>query len=146
MADNLSRSRRSQVMRSIKSTDSSLERAVRARLHKHGLRFRKHSRLPGKPDVVFPTARLVVFIDSCFWHGCQEHVRMPRSNTEYWTTKIARNKRRDEYVNNEYASTHWKVMRFWEHEITEDIDICVRRIASLVLKRRPKFSRRVSVE
>lgn len=126
MADNISGARRRNVMRSIKSRDSSLELAVRSYLHRRGLRFRLYSSLPGRPDIVFKSANLVVFIDSCFWHGCPQHCRMPHSNTSYWTAKIARNKRRDEIVNSSYSSTRWKVLRFWEHEIIADLERCGR--------------------
>src|SRR5215217_8051536 len=93
-------SHRSQLMRTIKSKNSAIELAIRSRLHRCGLRFRiHHALLPGKPDIVFVKARLAVFVDSCFWHGCPDHIRMPKSNTAYWADKIKRNRRRDLNVN-----------------------------------------------
>jgi DNA mismatch endonuclease (patch repair protein) len=79
--------------------------------------WRRNYPLIGKPDFVFPTARLAVFIDGCFWHGCAHHCRMPSSNIDYWYAKIGKNKVRDKKITKELRSKDWKVIRIWEHEI-----------------------------
>jgi len=86
---------RTTIMRSIESNNTRLEVAVRSAIWRRGLRFRKKTSLPGKPDIVFKRAKTVVFLDSCFWHGCAEHCRMPKSNQGYWNNKIQRNRNRD---------------------------------------------------
>jgi len=85
------------------------------------------SDLPGKPDFVFPSSKLVVFVDGCFWHGCPNCYRRPRSNREYWDGKAKRNRARDREVNRALSSMGWRVMRFWEHEVLGDLpDVCGR--------------------
>jgi DNA mismatch endonuclease (patch repair protein) len=87
---------------------------------------------PIRADVVFRQARVAVFIDGCFWHGCPEHYSKPRSNTEYWTPKIERNQRRDELANRLLTISGWKVIRAWEHEDPSDVAF---EIASVVWSR-----------
>ena len=110
-------------MRLIKSRDTSLEKALRSRLWKQGIRYRKNnSSLFGKPDISITSKKMVIFIDSCFWHGCGEHLRMPKSNTDYWVAKVEKNKKRDHHVNMHYRKIGWTVLRVWEHRIKKDID------------------------
>jgi len=110
-------------MRLIKSRDTRLEKALRSQLWKQGIRYRKNSQsLFGKPDISITSKKIVVFIDSCFWHGCGEHLRLPKSNIEYWANKVERNKNRDQAVNMHYRNNGWKVLRIWEHRIKQDID------------------------
>jgi DNA mismatch endonuclease (patch repair protein) len=73
-----------------------------------------------RPDVVFRRARVAVFIDGCFWHGCPVHGTRPRSNTAYWDTKIARNRARDERADTALTAAGWRVVRLWEHEDPAD--------------------------
>jgi DNA mismatch endonuclease (patch repair protein) len=101
--------------------DTQPEVAVRSELHRRGLRFRKDFplRVPGRivrPDVTFPRARLAVFVDGCFWHACPTHGNQPRTNTDYWQPKLARNVARDRVVDAALASSGWRVLRAWEHE------------------------------
>lgn len=126
--------------------DTSPELAVRRRLHAAGLRYRVD--FPADPsdrrkraDIVFTRARLVIFIDGCFWHGCPEHYSEPKSNVEYWRPKIARNIERDARSTGRLEADGWQVLRFWEHE---DPDAVVRRIVSAVRPRRDVPAPRVS--
>ncbi len=120
--DTVSASKRSKIMSKIKSKDSKIETALRKRLWKYGLRYRKNStRYFGKPDIIFPKYKTVIFIDSCFWHGCSEHCRMPKSNVDYWENKITKNKTRDCAVTMHYRKINWQVIRIWEHDLY-DID------------------------
>ena len=110
-------------MRLVKSRETSLEKALRSQLWKQGVRYRKNnSTLFGKPDISIVSKKIVIFIDSCFWHGCREHLRMPKSNIDYWVQKVEKNKNRDHVVNTHYREKEWKVLRFWEHRIKKDIN------------------------
>jgi len=73
----------------------------------------------GNPDFVFAQAKIAVFVDGCFWHGCPNHCRMPKTNREYWENKIEKNKRRDRKVTRVLRSEDWNVIRIWEHELDE---------------------------
>src|SRR4051812_31186267 len=89
---------RSRIMRAVKASDTAPEMTVRRMAHRLGYRFRLHRKdLPGKPDLVFPRLRKVIFVNGCFWHGhnCARGARAPKSNAEYWRSKIARNSARD---------------------------------------------------
>lgn len=135
MPDTFSPEERSEIMRRVKSRDTSLERRVRSALHRRGLRFRLYCSLPGNPDIVFVRAHVVVFIDSCFWHGCPRHLRMPKSNKRYWNRKIARNAERDARTSATYKQSDWKLLRFWEHELKDNFDRCVKKIERTVRTR-----------
>lgn len=119
-------------MAAIKSSDTAPERRLRSALHRRGVRFRlgqvvvtQGRRI--RPDIVFKQARLVVFVDGCFWHGCPDHCRRPGSNSEYWTAKIDRNSTRDRVVDAALDAEGWTVMRFWEHDDVVDAAIAVER-------------------
>jgi DNA mismatch endonuclease (patch repair protein) len=105
--------------------DSEAELAVRRALHRAGHRYRVDFpiRLSGerpiRPDIVFTRARLVVFIDGCFWHGCNEHGSRPTTNADYWAAKIALNKARDRRQKQALERGGWVVVRIWEHEPPE---------------------------
>jgi DNA mismatch endonuclease (patch repair protein) len=108
-------------MKGNRRADTKPELALRKELHRRGLRFRKDAPLRQaerlrRVDIVFPGARLAVFVDGCFWHGCPEHGNKPRANTPYWSAKLARNVARDAQVDAELESAGWAVIRVWEHE------------------------------
>ncbi len=128
MPDTFSPQERSEIMRRVKGKNTSLEMKVRSALHRRGLRYRLNYPLPGKPDLVFVKARLAIFIDSCFWHGCPQHLRMPHSNEQYWHAKIQRNIERDVRINKLYEDMDWRILRVWEHELKQDFDGCVTKI------------------
>lgn len=133
MADTVSKVKRREIMRSVRGKDSKIEIAFRKILWQAGYRYRKNvDDYFGKPDLVLKKYRTVIFVDSCFWHGCKEHCRMPATRKDYWTNKIARNKRRDVEVNRYYHNMDWGVIRIWEHEIKENLQKTVEKvIASL---------------
>jgi DNA mismatch endonuclease, patch repair protein len=132
MPDNLTRKQRSYCMSRIKGKDTGIELQVRSALHKHGLRFRKHVKdLPGKPDIVFSKARVVVFVDGDFWHG----YRFPawrRKVSGFWRTKIAKNRERDTKNHRKLRRMGWIVIRLWQHEIEDDLAGCIKRVISMV--------------
>jgi len=111
------------VMRANRRRDTAPERRVRSALHAVGLRFRvdlalrvEHWARVIRPDVVFTSAKVAVFVDGCYWHGCPEHYEAAKSNVDYWGPKIARNRERDEAQTVALQSDGWLVVRVWEHE------------------------------
>jgi len=105
-------------MKRVKSNETSLEIKLRKRLWSEGIRYRKNNAsLFAKPDISNKRKKIVIFIDSCFWHGCGEHLRIPKSNVSYWIHKIEKNKKRDHVVNLFYRKKGWKVLRIWEHQL-----------------------------
>jgi len=129
MIDTVSKKVRSQVMSSIRSRDTKAELSLRKALWAKGYRYRVNvSKMIGKPDVVFRNAKVVVFVDSCFWHRCPYHFRMPKSNLRYWKPKIGGNKKRDLLVNKHYKLLGWKVLRFWEHQIQNSLPAVISKI------------------
>ena len=112
---------RSEIMRAVKSRDTSPEIAVRKLLSGLGYRYRLHSKkLPGKPDIVFSGRKRAILIHGCFWHGhdCKRGARLPKTNTKYWQAKIARNKERDERYLVELRARGWKIKVLWECELS----------------------------
>ena len=105
-------------MSRVKSKDSKIEVNFRKALWKAGYRYRKNVKnYFGKPDIVLKKYRTVIFLDSCFWHGCKKHCRLPATNKKYWITKIERNKKRDKEVNKYYKKIGWEIIRIWEHKL-----------------------------
>lgn len=135
MTDVLNPEQRRRCMSRIKSRNTAPEMALRKRLWAEGLRFRLKQPLTGKPDLVFVRARVAVFVDGCFWHGCPEHGQIPQTNTEFWRAKIARNCARDEIVNAGLSVKGWTVLRFWQHELKRDMDACIRKIMAALAVR-----------
>ena len=107
-------------MRGNRGRDTRPELQLRTELHARGLRYRVSVRpvpeLRRTADIVFPKKRMAIFVDGCFWHGCQEHHRPARKNSDFWTAKIRDNKRRDIETNQALAERGWQVIRCWEHE------------------------------
>lgn len=89
--------------------------------------WRRHLPLPGRPDFAFRAARLLVFVDGCFWHGCAKCYRRPASNRAYWDAKVIRNQTRDRAVTRELKKKGWRVLRVWEHEL-KDTAALLRRV------------------
>ncbi|WP_329078731.1 very short patch repair endonuclease [Streptomyces niveus] len=102
------------------SRDTAPEVAVRKLLHAAGLRYRVNVPVPGMPrrtiDIVFGPAKIAVFLDGCFWHGCPEHATRPKSNAEWWRAKLDKNIARDRETTDHLEAAGWTVLRFWEHE------------------------------
>jgi DNA mismatch endonuclease, patch repair protein len=114
---------RSRIMRAVKGKDTQPEWTVRRLLHAAGFRYRLHAKdLPGKPDLVFPARRKIVFVHGCFWHGhdCARGNRQPKTNADYWLAKIARNKARDAEQVAALRDCNWQVLTVWECEIKDD--------------------------
>ena len=120
MADIFSPTERSRLMARIRShgnqrTELALIRVLRAH-HLKG--WRRHRPVFGRPDFVFPQRRVAVFVDGCFWHACPRHATQPQHNAEFWRRKLAVNRARDRLVNRTLRRAGWRVVRFWEHDLT----------------------------
>lgn len=111
---------RSRTMRAVKDHDTKPEMIVRRLLHRMGYRYRLHRKdLPGKPDIVFSSRQKVIFVNGCFWHGhsCSRGSRLPKTNVEYWQTKISRNVERHSDQIKKLTADGWTVLTLWECEL-----------------------------
>ncbi|MDW4912418.1 very short patch repair endonuclease [Streptomyces californicus] len=124
-------------MQAIRSRDTKPERLIRRLVHANGLRYRVAARplpdLRRTADLVFRPAKVAVFIDGCYWHGCPEHYVSPKTNPGYWSEKVARNIARDRDTDEQLTTAGWLVLRFWEHQSS---DACALSIISAVRERR----------
>ncbi|MFG3405989.1 very short patch repair endonuclease [Streptomyces sp. NPDC048142] len=124
-------------MQAIQSRDTKPERLIRRLVHANGLRYRVAARplpdLRRTADMVFRPAKVAVFIDGCYWHGCPEHYVSPKTNPGYWSEKVARNVARDRDTDERLSAAGWLVLRFWEHQSS---DACALSIISAVRERR----------
>lgn len=119
MADTRTKEQRSRIMKSVGTRDTGPELLVRRLLHRGGYRYRLHRKdLPGRPDIVFPGRRKAIFIHGCFWHGheCNKG-KLPKSRTEYWTTKIKANQDRDARVISRLEDDGWQTLTVWQCEL-----------------------------
>ncbi len=134
--DRYDKSTRSRVMAQIRKSHTRLEEVLVAILESNRLTdyVRYPADLPGSPDFTFRHKKLAVFLDSCFWHGCPRHLRMPKSNLAYWTEKIASNRERDRRQTKELRGQGWRVLRLWEHELhkPEAVAAKVRRVIEAI--------------
>ena len=120
---------RSEHMSRVRGKNSAAERSLRSALHAEGLRFRLHRRIEGiAADIVFPGARVAVFVDGCFWHGCPEHATFPKTNQGYWLPKLAENRERDRRQTARLRAAGWTVFRVWEHQCLSPANRTVERI------------------
>lgn len=119
MADWLTRKQRSRNMASIRSKGNATTELVFLQLLRDAgiTGWRRHWKLPGRPDFVFRLGRVAVFVDGCFWHGCPRCYRLPEDNRQYWKAKVLMNRRRDRRRMRELRSLNWLVLRFWEHSL-----------------------------
>jgi DNA mismatch endonuclease (patch repair protein) len=113
--------------------DTGPEVSLRSALHRQGFRFRVDAQvvpsLRRRADLVFPRAHIAVFVDGCFWHGCEEHIYWPKTNAQWWRNKIEATMERDRGTNLILQAEGWTVVRVWEHEC---VDVSSQRIARLI--------------
>jgi len=129
MVDVFSDAKRSEIMsrvrsRGNKATELRLIEILRAN---RIVGWRRSSAIFGRPDFVFAKARVAIFVDGCFWHGCREHRSIPKANEEFWRKKIAGNRVRDRRVNKALSEAGWYVLRIWQHELSNPAAV-VRRV------------------
>lgn len=122
------------VMRANRKRDTGPELRLRRSLHGLGLRYRLYRRIDGHPpvapDVVFPRAKVAVFVDGCFWHACEEHGVQPRTNSRYWKAKLQINRERDRRVDQSLIAAGWLSLRVWEHESSAEAALRIQAIVS----------------
>ena len=132
MSDNLTPEQRRLCMSRVRGKDTRIEQLVRSELHKRGLRFRKHVKeLPGRPDVVFSSAKVAVFIDGDFWHGYR-FGRWREDLSVFWQKKIEGNRSRDKRNFRKLRRMGWRVIRLWQHEIEDKLEKCIERVEGIV--------------
>jgi len=129
MTDVFSRKKRSHIMSLVKGKGN---RATELRLaeifRQHGVKgWRRHVSLFGKPDFAFPKARVAIFVDGCFWHGCPIHGSLPNDNRDFWIRKLEKNRVRDQAVRRALKASGWRTLRVWQHEL-KDPGRVVRRV------------------
>ena len=126
MADTIAPERRSEIMSHIKSKDTSIELMVRRYLFALGYRYRiNYKALPGKPDIVFTTKKIAIFIHGCYWHGhdCgSRYAHSSKSNKAYWGPKIQRTQQRDQEHIAKLEADGWRVIVLWECQVRLDFD------------------------
>ncbi len=133
MPDIFTKEKRSEVMSRIRgkgNKDTELAMIQILRSH-HISGWRRNQAVLGKPDFVFPEQKIALFVDGCFWHGCPKHSNMPKNNQEFWAKKLQGNKDRDRYVSKTLRKAEWKIIRVWEHELTNS-DRVVKRILDVL--------------
>jgi DNA mismatch endonuclease (patch repair protein) len=127
--DIFNKNKRREIMKAVKCKDSKMEVTFRKALWRDGFRYSKNSsKYFGKPDLVLKKYKTVVFLDSCFWHGCSQHGTVPATRSDFWKEKIERNRERDKEVNRYYKKIHWMAFRLWEHNITKNLDRSIRKL------------------
>lgn len=129
---------RGENMRAIRSRDTLPERKVRSLVHALGYRFRLHRQdLPGKPDLVFPCKRKVIFVNGCFWHShaCKSGL-IPKTNREFWLSKLRQNRARDKKNLRALAEKGWDVLVVWQCEL-KDADLLSNRLKKFLGRRGP---------
>lgn len=121
---------KSEAMARFKGRDTRPEMLLRRALWHRGLRYRLHRRVADtRPDLVFVSAKLAIFVDGCFWHACPLHGSQPATNVDFWRTKLLRNVQRDAENTRTLMAAGWRVLRLWEHEIVEDAEAAADRVA-----------------
>lgn len=116
--DKFSKDKRSQIMSSVKNRNTKPEMFLRRALWKNDIKnYRVHPKIFGSPDIYFPKLRVAIFVDGCFWHGCQKCYSPPSTNKKFWSKKIKINTSRDKEVNRELKKIGVCVLRVWEHDI-----------------------------
>ncbi|WP_261134881.1 very short patch repair endonuclease [Bacillus sp. Marseille-Q3570] len=140
MVDHLTKKQRSKNMKSVKSSGSKLENSITKALWGKGFRFRKNvNNLFGKPDIAIKKYKIVIFIDSCFWHGCPTHSTIPHKNHDFWKRKINGNIKRDNEVTKYYKDKGWNILRIWEHDIKRNQNKSINEIIEFINKHKGEF-------
>lgn len=136
MADFMTRAQRSNAMSAVRGTETEIEKFLRSQLHRQGFRFRKNVKdLPGRPDIVLPRHRSVVFVHGCFWHhhkNCKRS-KLPDTRRTFWAKKIGDNVKRDQRQISDLRKEGWQVLLIWECEL-KDPKTQGRALDSLVMK------------
>jgi DNA mismatch endonuclease, patch repair protein len=133
MSDVFTKEKRSEVMSRIrgkgnKGTELLMIQILRSH---HISGWRRNRAVLGKPDFIFPKQKVALFVDGCFWHSCPKHINIPKNNRAFWQEKLQKNKDRDKYVSRTLKRGKWKVIRVWEHELSDPNRVAKRILAAL---------------
>jgi DNA mismatch endonuclease (patch repair protein) len=126
MSEKISKITRSNIMSKVKNKDTYIEMLTRSYLHRKGFRFRfrvNDNRYPGRPDIVLPKYKTIIFVNGCFWHmhGCKRSA-IPKTNKEFWEEKLKRNRERDKRNKDLLEKDGWNVIIIWECELIKDFE------------------------
>ena len=139
MADTIAKELRSELMAKVRSKGNVTTELAMVRIMRlHGISgWRRHVRLLSfRPDFLFRRERVVVFVDGCFWHACPVHGSLPKSNVDFWNSKLEGNVARDRRADRELSDSGWKVVRFWEHSVRKDPSGCAEELAMVLACRK----------
>ncbi len=136
MTDRITIRQRSRNMSKIKSKNTKLEMIVREYLFSHGLRYRIHYKVQGRPDIAFPKYKIAIFINGCFWHqhGCRLSV-IPKTRTDFWQKKLSANRERDLKVQGFLTSEDWVVITLWECDLTTSTTLTLENLGKKIIDR-----------
>lgn len=116
-------------MSQIKGKDTKIEKEFRKHIWNKGIRgYRIKNKISGRPDLYFPSKKIAVFIDGCFWHKCPKCFIKPKSNISFWNNKINNNVKKDLEINKLLKKQDIKVIRFWEHEVKKELHKCFKKM------------------
>lgn len=143
MSDVLTPAQRRKNMQHIKSKDTKIEVILRKELWNRGYRYRKnYDKLPGSPDIVLTKYKIAIFCDGEFFHGKDWEVLKPRleksNNSDFWISKISKNRKRDDEINKRLLFEGWTVIRFWGNDIKKDTDRCIKVIEEVIFEMKVK--------
>ncbi len=141
----MARLSRSENMSRIRSRDTGPEVRLRKALWRAGLRYRLHYKLPGRPDLAFVAAKVAVFVDGCFWHGCPIHYSAPSTRQELWAEKLRANVERDLGIDDQLTEMGWRLLHVWQHDL-KDLAQAVWRVRLFLEEESPVETRRGSRE
>jgi DNA mismatch endonuclease (patch repair protein) len=139
--DVMTAEQRSRCMAKIRGTNTGPEIRLRKALWRAGRRYTLHPHLPGRPDLMFVSARVAVFVDGCFCHRCPKHATRPKTNARFWKLRLDGNVRRDRRVDIELRQLGLKVLRFWEHEVKDSLPAVLARVEKTLEQRTLSHSR-----
>lgn len=135
MTDTVSKEQRSYIMSRIPGKWTSIEKRFHNSLKGNRIRHRMHPAIEGRPDIILPDYKIAIFLDGCFWHACPmcKGGLMPSANKSYWVPKIERTIKRDKNNSSKLRKDGWVVVRFWEHDINNNLGKCTKKLESKIL-------------
>lgn len=135
MSDIFTKRKRSEIMSHIRGSGNNDTELAMIKLFRHHriTGWRRNQPVFGKPDFVFRTHHVAVFVDGCFWHACPKHIKMPENNRTFWMKKLTANRTRDRFVKHTLLKRGWVVIRIWEHDLKSFPERCILRIRRVIV-------------
>lgn len=137
--DRITATKRKQLMSKVRNRDTDIERQLCSLLWHNNLRYRKHYKITGRPDIAFPGLKIAVFCDGDFWHG-RQFAREGKKYNDFWFEKISQNIKRDRFVTRNLEKRGWKVIRFWKDEIKNQPSNCLTTILQTIHERKNELT------